>query len=103
MGNQRVRAQRLELVARTTAPDYALGTDALPLVLVFSGDGGGGLPTCYAGGAILAEHSGWKRPGFSGCKVVCAPVENGRPSGRAQYVVTGFLTGCGASRSHLLA
>ncbi|MDO9707740.1 PQQ-dependent sugar dehydrogenase [Paracraurococcus lichenis] len=95
----RVRPQRPDLVARAIPPDYALGSHVAPLGLVFSpGGGGGALPARYAGGAFIGEHGSWDRPDLSGYKVVFVPFENGRPSGKAQDVVTNFLNGQGESR-----
>ncbi|HEY1926986.1 MAG TPA: sorbosone dehydrogenase family protein, partial [Caulobacteraceae bacterium] len=61
-----------------------------PLGLVF--DTGTNLPAAYRGGAFVGEHGSWDRGVMNGYKVVFVPFTNGRPSGMAQDVVTGFLT-----------
>ena len=45
----------------------------------------------YRGGAFIGEHGSWDRYTPSGYKVVFVPFANGRPSGVAEDVVTGFL------------
>lgn len=53
---------------------------------------GNALPSDYAGGAFIGEHGSWNRRTFNGYKVVFVPFKDGRPSGMAQDVVTGFLS-----------
>jgi glucose/arabinose dehydrogenase len=51
------------------------------------------LPEPYRNGAFIGEHGSWNRKAFNGYKVVYVPFENGKPAGKAQDVVTGFLEG----------
>jgi glucose/arabinose dehydrogenase len=92
----RVQPQRPDLVAKAIVPDYALSSHVAPLGLAF--DTGSGLPDQYRGGAFVGEHGSWDRPQFNGYKVVFVPFSNGRPSGKAQDVVTGFLDSDGHAR-----
>jgi glucose/arabinose dehydrogenase len=85
----RVMPQRPDLVAAAIPPDYSLGSHVAPLGLVFVT--GNGLPGKYAGGAFVGEHGSWDRPEFNGYKVVFVPFANGKPNGKAEDVVTGFL------------
>jgi glucose/arabinose dehydrogenase len=85
----RVKPQRPDLVAKAIAPDYALSSHVAPLGLVFYT--GTTLPTHYRGGAFVGEHGSWNRTVLNGYKVVYVPFTNGRPSGPAEDVVTGFL------------
>jgi hypothetical protein len=85
----RVKPQRPDLVARAIVPDYALSSHVAPLGLVFYT--GTNLPAAYRGGAFVGEHGSWDRQVLNGYKVVYVPFANGRPSGMAQDVVTGFL------------
>lgn len=87
----RVQPQRPDLVARAIVPDYALSSHVAPLGLVFYT--GTNLPPKYRGGAFVGEHGSWDRTVFNGYKVVFVPFADGRPSGMAQDVVTGFLSG----------
>src|SRR5258708_37673507 len=50
-----------------------------------------GQRTSDGGGALVGEHGSWDRPRFNGYKVVFVPFSGGRPSGKAEDVVTGFL------------
>jgi glucose/arabinose dehydrogenase len=85
----RVRPQRPDLVAEAIVPDYALSSHVAPLGLAF--DTGNGLPEAYRGGAFVGEHGSWNRQVLNGYKVVFVPFKDGKPSGIAQDVVTGFL------------
>jgi glucose/arabinose dehydrogenase len=49
------------------------------------------LPSSYKGGAFVSEHGSWNRQILNGYKVVFIPFSNGKPSGKPQDVVTGFL------------
>ena len=85
----RVMPQRPDLVEKAIAPDYALGSHVAPLGMTFYA--AEALPEKYRGGAFVGEHGSWNRQKFNGYKVVFVPFENGRPSGKAEDVVTGFL------------
>jgi glucose/arabinose dehydrogenase len=86
----RVNPQRPDLVAKAVVPDYALSSHVAPLGLAFNT--GNSLPAAYAGGAFVGEHGSWNRRQFNGYKVIFVPFKDGRPSGMAQDVVTGFLS-----------
>jgi len=87
--DERVRPQRPDLVAKAIAPDYALSSHVAPLGFAFYD--GTNLPASYRGGAFVGEHGSWDRNPLNGYKVVFVPFNDGRPSGPAQDVVTGFL------------
>ena len=87
----RVMPQRPDLVAKAIPPDYALSSHVAPLGMVFSN--ATSLPAAYRAGAFVGEHGSWDRSVLNGYKVVYIPFTNGRPSGMAQDVVTGFLAG----------
>ena len=86
----RVKPQRPDLVQKAIVPDYALSSHVAPLGVVFYT--GSNLPAAYRGGAFVGEHGSWNRPVLNGYKVIYIPFANGRPSGMAEDVVTGFLT-----------
>ena len=92
----RAKPQRPDLVAKAIVPDYALSSHVAPLGLVFNT--GTGLPDAYRGGAFVGEHGSWDRPVLNGYKVVFVPFADGRPSGKTQDVVTGFLDANGNAR-----
>ena len=85
----RVRPQDPALVARAIKPDYALGSHVAALGLTFYT--GNLLPAHYRGGAFIGEHGSWDRYTPSGYKVVFVPFVNGRPTGKPETVVNGFL------------
>ena len=79
------------MVERAIAPDYALSSHVAALGMSFST--GAALPPEYANGAFIGEHGSWNRKAYNGYKVIYVPFENGRPSGKPQDVVTGFIKG----------
>lgn len=80
---------RPDLVARAIVPDFALGSHTASLGLAFQN--GRAFPTRYAGGAFVAQRGSWNRSEFSGYKVVFVPFRDGKPSGRAEDFLTGFM------------
>lgn len=92
----RVKPQRPDLVASAIVPDYALGSHTASLGLAFYR--GRLLPARYAGGAFVGQHGSWNRKPPSGYKVIFVPFANGRPSGPAEDVLSGFLDAQGNAR-----
>nr|WP_262297063.1 sorbosone dehydrogenase family protein [Microvirga sp. HBU67692] len=89
--DERVHPPRPDMVQKAVKPDYALSSHVAALGLTFSMNST--LPEPYRRGAFIGEHGSWNRQAFNGYKVVYVPFENGRPSGEAQDVVTGFIEG----------
>ncbi|HEX7777244.1 MAG TPA: sorbosone dehydrogenase family protein [Parvibaculum sp.] len=87
----RVKPQNPELVARAIAPDYALGAHTASLGLAFYR--GNLLPAHYKGGAFIGQHGSWNRNPLSGYKVIFVPFAGGKPSGKPEDVLTGFVDG----------
>ncbi|WP_430250492.1 PQQ-dependent sugar dehydrogenase [Neorhizobium sp. DAR64860/K0K1] len=85
----RVHPPRPDMVERAIAPDYALSSHVAALGLTFSANSA--MPSAFASGAFIGEHGSWNRDHFNGYKVVYVPFENGKPVGKAQDVVTGFI------------
>jgi glucose/arabinose dehydrogenase len=85
----RVMPQRPDLVEKAIVPDYALSSHVAPLGMVFYT--ANTLPQAYRGGAFVGEHGSWNRTPLNGYKVIYVPFSDGKPSGPAQDVVTGFL------------
>ncbi len=75
-------------VASAITPDYALGghTASLGLCWVPAGT----LPG-FPDGMAIGQHGSWNRSTLSGYKLVFVPFENGRPSGPARDILSGFL------------
>jgi glucose/arabinose dehydrogenase len=87
--DERVKPQRPELVEKAIAPDYALGSHVAALGLVFYT--ASAFPEHFRGGAFIGEHGSWNRRPFSGYKVVYVPFRDGKPDGRPEDFVTGFM------------
>jgi glucose/arabinose dehydrogenase len=87
----RLHPKRPDMVERAISPDYALSSHVAALGLAFSNDSA--LPEAWRNGAFVGMHGSWNRSAFNGYKVVYIPFADGRPSGMAQDVVTGFLDG----------
>jgi glucose/arabinose dehydrogenase len=94
--DSRPQPPRPDLVARAIVPDYALGPHTASFGIAF--DQNSVLPPPYAGGAFIAQHGSWNRRPHSGYKVIFVPFANGRPSGPARDVLTGFLSDDGKAR-----
>ena len=89
--DERVHPPRPDLVKKAIAPDYALSSHVAALGMTFSMNSA--LPEAFRSGAFVGEHGSWNRDSFNGYKVVYVPFKDGKPAGKAQDVVTGFLDG----------
>jgi glucose/arabinose dehydrogenase len=87
----RVHPPRPDMVEKATPPDYALSSHVAALGMTFSMNSA--LPTALQNGAFIGEHGSWNRDSYNGYKVVYVPFENGRPAGKAEDIVTGFIAG----------
>lgn len=85
----RRKDERQDLVKKSIAPDYALGSHLAPLGLVFNRTDA--LPVSYRGGAFMSYHGSWNRSTLVGYKVVYMPFKDGKPSGPTQDFLTGFI------------
>lgn len=72
-------------------PDVALGSHTASLGLAF--DEANMMPGKYGGGAFIGQRGSWNRSKLSGYKVVFVPFSGGKPSGKPEDFLTGFLTG----------
>jgi glucose/arabinose dehydrogenase len=86
----RVQPQKPELVARATAPDYALGGHTASLGLCWVDDAV--LPG-FPAGMVIGQHGSWNRSMLSGYRVVhVAFGPDGKPDGTPpREVLGGFL------------
>lgn len=78
-----------ELVNKTIVPDVALGAHTASLGLAFYTKTK--FPAKYQGGLFIGQHGSWNRKSFSGYKVVFIPFANGKPSGKPEDFLTGFI------------
>ncbi|MFB9264898.1 PQQ-dependent sugar dehydrogenase [Bradyrhizobium erythrophlei] len=76
------------MVAKAIQPDYALGGHTASLGLCWMP--AGTLPG-FPDGMVIGQHGSWNRSTLSGYKVVFVPFEQGRPSGPARDILSGFL------------
>jgi glucose/arabinose dehydrogenase len=88
--DDRVKPQRPDLVATARKPDYALGPHTASLGLVYNDSQV--LPAPFGAGMFIGQHGSWNRKPRSGYKVVFVPFSDGRPSGPAVDVLTGFVS-----------
>jgi glucose/arabinose dehydrogenase len=89
--DDRVKPQRLDLVAQAIEPDYALGPHTASLGLAWAG-AATSLPERFRSGMFVGQHGSWNREPRSGYKVIFVPFENGQPAGLPIDVLTAFVT-----------
>src|SRR5712672_1994361 len=94
--DDRVSPQRPDLVAKAMVPDYAMGAHTANLGLAFNT--GNLFPQDMAGGAFVGQHGSWNRKPRAGYKVIFVPFTGGKPSGKPQDVLTGFLNDNGEAQ-----
>ena len=85
----RLAGRRPDLVAKSIAPDFALGSHTASLGLLFYR--GASFPERFDGGAFVGQHGSWNRAVLSGYKVAFVPFAEGRPSGGLEDFLTGFI------------
>lgn len=76
------------MVAKALTPDYALGGHTASLGLCWMP--AGTLPG-FGDGMVIGQHGSWNRSKLSGYKVIFVPFQNGKPSGPARDILSGFL------------
>jgi glucose/arabinose dehydrogenase len=92
----RMQPQRPDMVAKAIAPDYALGAHTASLGLTFNT--GNQFPAEMQGGAFIGQHGSWNRKPRSGYKVIFVPFKDGKPAGKPQDILTGFLNDKGEAQ-----
>ena len=85
----RVKEKRPDLVKKTITPEVDLGNHTASLGLAFYK--GKAFPQPYQNGAFIAQHGSWNRDPISGYKVVFVPFKDGKPAGKPQDFLTGFV------------
>lgn len=81
--------QKPEIVKNTIIPDVSLGSHTASLGLVFYTENS--FPKIYHDGAFVVQHGSWNRSTLSGYKVMFVPFRNGKPSGKPEEFLTGFI------------
>ncbi|MGQ7946263.1 PQQ-dependent sugar dehydrogenase [Flavobacterium sp. WC2509] len=85
----RVKEIKPELVKKTIVPDFALGSHTASLGLAFYT--GTSFPEKYRNGAFIAQHGSWNRKKIAGYQMIFVPFKNGKPSGKSEEFLTGFI------------
>ena len=85
----RRKGERPDLVAKTIVPDVPVGSHTASLGLAFYNQTR--FPAKYHNGAFVGQHGSWNRSKLSGYKVVFVPFKNGKPAGKPEDFLTGFV------------
>jgi glucose/arabinose dehydrogenase len=84
-----VKEQRPDLVEKALVPDVALASHTASLGLAFYT--GNNFPEKYRNGAFIGQRGSWNSSVLTGYKVIFVPFSNGKPSGRPEDFLTGFI------------
>ncbi|HEV8286538.1 MAG TPA: sorbosone dehydrogenase family protein [Chitinophagaceae bacterium] len=85
----RVKEEKPDLVDKAIIPDVPLDNHSAPLGLAFYTKTS--FPAKYRDGAFIGQHGSWNKSTLAGYKVVFVPFKNGKPSGRPEDFLTGFI------------
>ncbi|GIQ58676.1 sorbosone dehydrogenase [Flavobacterium collinsii] len=85
----RMKGERKDLVAKAIVPDVPVGAHTASLGLAFYTKST--FPEKYKNGAFVGQHGSWNRAKISGYKVAFVPFSNGKPSGKPEDFLTGFV------------
>lgn len=86
----RMKGERKDLAAKAIVPDVSVGPHTASLGLAFYTKDK--FPAKYKNGAFVGQHGSWNRANISGYKVVFVPFANGKPSGKPEDFLTGFVS-----------
>ena len=86
----RMKGERKDLAAKAIVPDVSVGAHTASLGLAFYDKDA--FPAKYKNGAFVGQHGSWNRAKISGYKVVFVPFANGKPSGKPEDFLTGFIS-----------
>ncbi|MBC7743531.1 MAG: sorbosone dehydrogenase family protein [Flavobacterium sp.] len=86
----RPEPKRPDLVRKSIVPEVALGSHTASLGLAFYKMKK--FPQKYQNGAFIGQHGSWNRSEISGYKVVFVPFKGGKPSGKPEDFLTGFVS-----------
>lgn len=85
----RMKGKNPELVKKAIAPDVPVGSHTASLGLAFYK--ATKFPAKYQGGAFIGQHGSWNRSALTGYKVAFVPFKNGKPTGKPEDFLTGFI------------
>ena len=92
----RMKGKAPELVKKTIVPDVLLVSHTASLGLTFYKQNS--FPEKYRNGAFVGQHGSWNRSELSGYKVVFVPFKDGKPAGKTEDFLTGFIDQADKSR-----
>ncbi|HTF82710.1 MAG TPA: PQQ-dependent sugar dehydrogenase, partial [Cytophagales bacterium] len=81
--------KRPDLVEKSIVPDVPLGSHTASLGLAFYNQKA--FPAKYHNGAFIGQHGSWNRTELTGYKVLFVPFKNGKPMGKHEDFMTGFI------------
>ncbi|RUT70486.1 sorbosone dehydrogenase family protein [Flavobacterium cupreum] len=85
----RMKGERKDLAAKAIVPDVPVGAHTASLGLAFYTKDA--FPKKYKNGIFIGQHGSWNRAKISGYKVLFVPFTNGKPSGKPEDFLTGFI------------
>lgn len=85
----RMKGERKDLAAKAIVPDVPVGSHTASLGLAFYTKDA--FPKKYKNGIFVGQHGSWNRAKISGYKVIFVPFTNGKPSGKPEDFLTGFV------------
>ncbi|MBE8727687.1 PQQ-dependent sugar dehydrogenase [Flavobacterium hungaricum] len=86
----RMKGERKDLVEKAIVPDVPVGAHTASLGLAFYTKDK--FPAKYKNGAFVGQHGSWNRANISGYKVLFVPFKDGKPSGKPEDFLTGFIS-----------
>lgn len=86
----RMKGERKDLAEKAIVPDVPVGAHTASLGLAFYTKDA--FPAKYKNGIFVGQHGSWNRAKISGYKVVFVPFANGKPSGKPEDFLTGFIS-----------
>lgn len=86
----RMKGERKDLVEKAIVPDIPVGPHTASLGLAFYTNDA--FPAKYKNGAFVGQHGSWNRSKISGYKVLFVPFKDGKPSGKPEDFLTGFIS-----------
>ncbi|WP_035463631.1 PQQ-dependent sugar dehydrogenase [Algoriphagus vanfongensis] len=85
----RMEGKGMDKVEKAIIPDVPVGSHTASLGLTFYM--GETFPQKYRNGAFVGQHGSWNRKELSGYKVLFVPFNNGKPAGKPEDFMTGFI------------
>jgi glucose/arabinose dehydrogenase len=85
----RLEGQGGAMREKATVPDIPVGSHTATLGLAFDK---GRLSGRYKNGVFAGQHGSWNRSKTVGYKVIFIPFENGKPAGKPEDFLTGFIS-----------